>query len=136
MKWDWPTPSAVSHCPHLTGTPVTQPSTWGSARSSSQSKIDFISCDVSTTGSGLPVRSQRGNAIFILVGCDLFAISIKAVSDAEGRSFSLLRNSLVHASRFDVCHHPASVVLLVIKHLYLQRCEAGWGAVVLGTTQK
>lgn len=100
-------------------TPVPLAGTWGSTRASSQSKIDFISCDVRAAASGLPVRSQRGNAAFMLVRCDLFAISIKAVSDAEGRSFYQLRNSLVYASRFDVCHHPASVMLLVIKHLYL-----------------
>jgi len=50
-----PLPTAVSHCPHVTGTPLTQPSTWGSARSSSQSRIDFISSDVRTAGAGLPV---------------------------------------------------------------------------------
>lgn len=54
-----------------------------------------------------------------IFGCDLFSIPIKAVSDVEGSSFSLLRNRLVCASRFDACHHPASIVLLVIKHLYL-----------------
>lgn len=114
MKRGWPTPSALSRCPCLTGTPVTRAAAPGPPR-----KTDFISHDVRTAVSGLPVRSQRGNAIFILVRCDLFAVSIKAVSDAEGSSFSPLRNGLVCASRFDVCHHPASDVLLAIKHLYL-----------------
>lgn len=136
VKRGWPTPSAVSHCPRLTGTPVRQPSTWGSARSSWQSRIDFISCDVRTASSGLPARSQRGNAIFILVRCDLCARSIKAVSDAEGRSFSPLGSSLVLASLCDVCHHPARALLLLINHGYLQRCRAGCRAAGLGTAQK
>lgn len=66
-----------------------------------------------------PSEITGGSAAFTLVGCDLFAISINAGSDAEERSFSPLRSSLVYASRFDVCHHPASVAALLIKHLYL-----------------
>lgn len=84
-----------------------------------------------------PSEITGGSAVFILVGCDLFAISIKAGSDAKERGFSPLRSSLLYASRFDVCHHPANVVVLLVKHLYLQCCKVmeGAGEPGAGTTR-
>lgn len=73
--------------------------------------------------------------MFILVGCHLFAVSIRAASGAEGRSFSPLGKGPVRTSRCDARHPPASAGLVVVEHVCPSVCRAaewvgepvGWG---------